>query len=63
MQADRAAAGAFLGEADGGPVGILVEVVDAEAAAGGEPGSRIEVELEDRPVAVVEDACRRRAAP
>ena len=63
MEADGAAAGALLGDADGGAVGVLVEVLDVEAAAGGEAGAGVEVELEDGPVAVVEDRVAGRAAP
>ena len=55
VKANGSPAGRFLGEADGGPVGILAEVVDAEAAPGSEAGDRIEIELEDGPVAVIED--------
>ena len=63
VDADGAAAGAFLVDADGGAVGVVVDVLDAEPAAGGEPGPGIEVELEDRPVAVRGRRYRRQAAP
>ena len=56
MEADRAAPGALFGDADGGAVRVLVKVLDAEPAAGGEAGPRVEVELEDGPIAVIEDS-------
>ena len=63
MDADGAAAGAFLVNPDGGAVGIVVDVLDAEAAAGGDPGPGIEVEFQNRPVAGLEDGIAGRQRP
>ena len=62
VEADGAAAGAFLRDAEGGAVRVLVEVLDAKPAAGGEAGPGVEVELEDGPVAVIEDRVAGREA-
>ena len=59
MEANRAPPRAFLRDADGGSVRVLVKVIDPEPAAGGEAGSRVEVELQNRPVGIVEDAVAR----
>ena len=46
---------ALLVEGDGRLVAVLVEVLDLEPTAGADPGPGVEEELDDRPVAEVED--------
>ena len=54
MEPDAAVLVAFLVKRDGRLVAVLVEVLDAKATDGADPGPAIEEELDDGPVPVGE---------